>query len=42
MEPASATRISIPVDKTGLLNVKQTPEAASTVSRLLQEDLEVS
>lgn len=38
---STSTRIEIGVDETGLLGMKQTPEAAAKVSALLQEDVEV-
>ncbi|KAI9158734.1 hypothetical protein HJFPF1_06732 [Paramyrothecium foliicola] len=38
---ATAFRIQVPPSNTGLLEVKQTDEAAAKVTKLLQEDLEV-
>lgn len=38
---SSSTRIQISADETGLLGMKQTPEAAAKASALLQEDMEV-
>lgn len=38
---SSPTHIQVRADETGLLCMKQTPEAAAKVSALLQEDLEV-
>lgn len=38
---SSPTRIHIGADETGLLGMKQTPEAAAKVTALLQEDMEV-
>ncbi len=37
----SPTHIQVRADETGLLGMKQTPEAAAKVSALLQEDMEV-
>lgn len=38
---ASPTRIQISPEETGLLGLKQTPDAAAKITELLQEDLEV-
>lgn len=41
MTTATPFKIHLTPATTGLLNLKQTPEAAETVSSLLQQDLEV-
>lgn len=38
---ATPTRIQISPEETGLLGLKQTPDAAAKITELLQEDLEV-
>lgn len=42
MTTATPFKIHLTPDTTGLLNITQTPEAAETVSSLLQQDLEVT